>query len=85
MRTLTRLALQGLGQRVAESGITLNRADLGALASAAGSAGISPVLIDVMLDDTQPEVARLRAFERVSCALSRWTYQPTRADVAIAA
>lgn len=85
MRTLTRSSLQGLGRRVAETGISINATQLNDLAEAATELGISPVLISVLTDDTQPEVARIRAFERVTCAISRWTYQPCRSDVAIAA
>jgi len=43
------------------------------LAAAARTAGVSPVLVDVLVDGGQPEVARLRALARVQSSLSRCT------------
>lgn len=85
MSTLTRSTLQTLGQRVAEAGVDVDPAALTELAATAETAGVSPVLLEVMLDEGAPSNVRLRAFERVTCALSRLTYSPTRATVAIAA
>jgi len=82
MLNLTRISLLTLGRRVAETGIKPNSTDIATLAMAAGNAGVSPVLVSILTDDTAPEVVRLRAFERVSCAMSRVTY---RTDVAAAA
>ncbi len=85
MFTLTRSTLQTLGQRVAEAGVDVDPAALTELAATAEAAGVSPVLLEVLLDDSAPGNVRLRAFERVTCALSRMIYIPTRATVAIAA
>ncbi len=83
MSTLTRSSLQTLGQRVAEAGVDVDPAALTTLAATAEAAGVSPALIEVLLDDQAPGVVRLRAFERVTCALSRLVY--SRANVATAA
>lgn len=85
MSTLNRTSLQTLGQRVAEAGVDVDPTALDSLAATAQAAGVSPVLIEVLLDDHAPSVVRLRAFERVTCALSRFIYAPTRASVTIAA
>lgn len=85
MSTLTRTSLQTLGQRVAEAGVDVDPSALDSLAATAQAAGVSSVLIEVLLDDHAPSVVRLRAFERVTCALSRLVYAPTRASVTIAA
>ncbi len=37
---------------------------------AARAAGVSPSLVDVLADPTEPEVARLRAFGHVAAALA---------------
>lgn len=85
MSVLTRHSLQTLGQRVAQAGVDVDPTALADLAASAQAAGVSPVLIEVLLDQNAPSNARLRAFERISCALSRVIYTPTRASVAIAA
>lgn len=85
MSTLTRTSLQTLGQRVAEAGVDVDPTALADLAATAEAAGVSRVLLEVLLDETAPSNVRLRAFERVTCALSRVIYIPTRANVAIAA
>ena len=40
------------------------------VAQAARAQGVSPVLVDILADPGQPEVARLRAFGRVAAALT---------------
>ena len=85
MSTLTRSSLQTLGQRVAAAGIDVDSAALQSLASTAEAAGVSPVLIEILLDDDAPGVVRLRAFERVTCVLARLVYAPTRTSVTAAA
>lgn len=71
MSVLTRVSLEGLAQRVAEAGINADPAGLAQLAEVGAESGVSPVVLAVLTDDREPEVARLRAFERVSCAVSR--------------
>ena len=51
--TLTRTALEGLARRVAESGLSAaTPADLNVLAETAEVIGISPVLTEVLVDDS---------------------------------
>ncbi len=46
---------------------------VGELAAIARSSGVSHVLIDVLTDGTQPDVARVRALARVQMSLGRRT------------
>lgn len=43
---------------------------VGAVVRAARTAGLNPVLVDVLGDPAEPEVARLRAFGRLASLLS---------------
>lgn len=68
---LTRISLEGLSRRVADTGLAaITPAELDALATTAQAAGVSPVLVGVLVDDHEPVVARERAFSLVSCAVS---------------
>jgi hypothetical protein len=58
-----------LSERVLADGIDADRVSLLLLGRDAREAGVSPVLIDVMTDEAAPEVARVRAFGRVSSRL----------------
>lgn len=58
-----------LTERVLADGIDSDRMSLLLLGHDALEAGVSPVLIDVMTDEDAPEVARVRAFGRVSSRL----------------
>ncbi len=80
--TLTRTALEGLARRVAESGLSAaTPADLNVLAETAEVIGISPVLTEVLISDSEPIVARERAFSLITCAVSG----QVRSGVALAA
>lgn len=80
--TLTRTALEGLARRVAESGLSAaTPADLNVLAETAEVIGISPVLTEVLVSDSEPLVARERAFSLITCAVSG----QVRSGVALAA
>ncbi|MFM8894055.1 MAG: hypothetical protein ACKOE2_01460 [Actinomycetales bacterium] len=71
--TVSIAAVSRLTDRVASSGIDADRLQLLNLAHDARDLGVSSVLIDVMVDEQAPIVARLRAYGRVSaraCALS---------------
>ena len=71
MTTITRESLEGLATRVAVAGISATTPDaLEALAQTAEAVGVSPVLVEVLVDPAQPPVARERAFSLVSCAVS---------------
>lgn len=68
---LTRVSLEGLSRRVADTGFTaLSPADLVTLSETANAVGVSPVLLDVLNDADATEVVRERAFVLVSCAVS---------------
>jgi hypothetical protein len=58
-----------LSERVLADGIDSDRVNLLLLGHDALEAGVSPILIDVMTDEDAPEVARVRAFGRVSARL----------------
>ena len=71
MTTITRESLEGLATSVAVAGISSTNPDaLEALAETAQAVGVSPVVVDVLVDPAQPTVARERAFSLVSCAVS---------------
>ena len=83
MSTLTPTSLQSLGQRVAAAGVDVDPQALTALATTAQAHGVTPVVVDVLLDRTAPSNVRLRAFERVTCSLTGRLQ--TRASVAAVA
>lgn len=69
--TLTRESLEGLAQRVDVAGIEATSPQaLQALAETAESVGVSSVLVEVLVDPSEPMVARERAFAIVACAVS---------------
>lgn len=68
----TAASIRCLTERVASAGIDADRLQLLMLAHHAQDLGVSAVLIDVMVDETAPVAARLRAYGRVAsraCAL----------------
>jgi hypothetical protein len=67
MRTL--FTLDFLAWSVAQDGVEAHRAELLSVGREARARGVSPVLVDVLLDASQPEVARQRAFGAVAAAL----------------
>jgi hypothetical protein len=80
--TLTRTSLEGLARRVAESGLTAAApGDLDVLAETAEVIGLNPVLAEVLVDPSEPIVARERAFSLIACAVSG----QVRSGVALAA
>ena len=58
---------------------------VGAVVRAARIAGLSPVLVDVLGDTAEREIARLRAFGRLASLLSRLrrTDVPAACDIAV--
>ncbi|MEI6362641.1 MAG: hypothetical protein WCP95_10950 [Actinomycetes bacterium] len=66
----TRDSIEYLGNEIAENGIPSDPTSLSLLASAARDLGVNDVLVDVMVDDHEPENARVRAFARVSTTVS---------------
>lgn len=78
--TLT--AIEDLGYAIETHGITADPASLSLLADAARELGVKPVLVDVMVDDFAPPVARVRAFARVSSSVA--ALRPFTADRGLA-
>lgn len=69
--TLTRESLEGLAHRVYVAGIEATTPEtLEVLAETAEAVGVSPVLVEVLVDPSEPVVARERAFSLVACAIS---------------
>ncbi|TEX51926.1 MAG: hypothetical protein B7C55_03060 [Actinomycetales bacterium mxb001] len=69
--TLTRESLEGLAHRVYVAGIEATTPEtLEVLAETAEAVGVSPVLVEVLVDPSEPVVARERAFALVACAVS---------------
>ena len=69
--TLTRESLEGLAHRVYVAGIEATSPQaLEVLAETAEAVGVSPVLVDVLVDPSEPLVVRERAFSLVACAVS---------------
>ncbi len=66
----TRMNLVALDTQLADGGIDANPVDLLLLAHAARDLGVADVLIDVMVDDHEPSVARIRAYAKVSSAVA---------------
>jgi hypothetical protein len=51
-------------------GFDAHEASIRQVVRAARAGSVSPVLVDILADPTEPEVARLRAFGRVAAALA---------------
>ena len=60
-----------LAADLAASGFAGHDAAVRSIVHAARARGVSPVLVGILADASEPEVARLRAFGRVAIALSR--------------
>ena len=63
------LHLDALAHRIDERGIAAVEAELAPVVAAAERAGVCSVLLAVLTDDHQPDVARARAFGRTAAAL----------------
>lgn len=68
---MSTLTLMSLADQVAQGGISANPRGITELAETAQRLGVRPILVDILLDEAEPEVARIRAFTRVTCAVSR--------------
>jgi hypothetical protein len=71
--------LSTLAADLATGGLAGHEADVHALVRTARARGASPVLVDILADRDQPEVARLRAFGRIAAYLS---FRPTAVTTA---
>ena len=60
-----------LALELAAHGLAGRDLAVGAVVRAARTAGLSPVLVDVLGDTAEPEIARLRAFGHLASLLSR--------------
>ena len=63
-------SLNTLGNAIESNGITADPVTLNLLADDARGLGVKEVLIDIMVDDSAPSVARVRAFARVSSTVA---------------
>ena len=61
--------LAELGWDLASDGVTGHEAAVREVARTARRAGVSPVLVGLLADPRQPEVARLRAYGRIAARL----------------
>jgi hypothetical protein len=59
-----------LAQEIESHGLVGHESAIDAVCRAARTAGLSPVLIDVLADPHQPEVARVRAFGMLTARLA---------------
>lgn len=70
-------SLNTLGYAIESNGITADPITLNLLANDARDLGVKEVLIDIMVDDSAPSVARVRAFARVSSTVAASGYVST--------
>ncbi|MDQ5974610.1 MAG: hypothetical protein QG661_1819 [Actinomycetota bacterium] len=68
--TTTTSAIESLGYAIEARGIDADPVTLLLLAHTARDLGVSDLLVNVMTDEDQPANARVRAFARVSSAVS---------------
>lgn len=68
---LSSAAVTALGEAIDRYGISADPTGLNRLAHEARDRGVDSLLVDVMIDEYEPPVARVRAFARVSSALLR--------------
>jgi hypothetical protein len=59
-----------LAQEIESHGLVGHESAIEAVCGAARTAGLSPVLVDVLADPHQPEVARVRAFAMLTARLA---------------
>ncbi len=59
-----------LAQEIESHGLVGHESAIDAVCRAARTAGLSPVLVDVLADPHQPEVARVRAFGMLTARLA---------------
>jgi hypothetical protein len=62
--------LLGLSWDLANDGFEGREPSIRRVARSARAAGVSPILVDVLADPSEPEVARLRAFGLIATALA---------------
>lgn len=60
-----------LALRIDTRGLVAAENELREITVAARNAGVSPVLVAVLADRTQPEVARIRALAKIRMAMER--------------
>ena len=78
---MSTLDLDLLALELAAHGLAGRELAVGAVVRAARTAGLSPVLVDILGHTAEPEIARLRAFGHLASQLSRLA----RTAVAVAA
>jgi hypothetical protein len=80
MRTYTH-HLHRIASDIDSYGVAANEAAIANVVDDAQAAGVCPVLLTVLSDPTEPEVARARAFGMVATALAAGGTQPAEHDV----
>ncbi len=74
----TDIEFDRLAWTIAERGIhAIPPAVLRELGFQARSAGVQPILTEILLDGSAPPVARQRAFGRIASALAHWHHRDT--------
>lgn len=68
---MTTTALDRLSWTIHDHGIDADAAGVRAFARAAGSRGMSPVLLGILMDDRAPAPVRERAFGRLASRFAR--------------
>ena len=73
MTTATLIDLRTLSAGLADTNLTDHVADVWTVARAAERAGVSPVLVDVLLNNKASDVTRFRALAMIGSRLERET------------
>ena len=76
MTTATLIDLRALSAGLADTNLTDHVADVWTVARAAERAGVSPVLVDVLLNNQASDVTRFRALAMIGSRLERETPAP---------
>lgn len=81
----TPTSIETLGYAIESNGITADPIALKLLADDARDLGVKGLLVDIMIDDLEPPVARVRAFARVSsCVAALRDETTTNTELALA-
>jgi hypothetical protein len=67
--------LPNLAWALSSDGLDAHEVSIRQVVSWARAAGVSPVLVGILADPSEPEVARLRAFGRIATALAACGHQ----------
>ncbi len=76
----TTARIKSLGYQLEADGISADPVDLLLLAHTARDLGVNGLLIDLMIDEEEPEVARIRAFSRVAVQVNNRLHEGMHTD-----